>query len=216
MTGMREIEKRQIAEMTITKAQLLAEAAAGETFKYPPARFRVETQTAKNSYLLDKEAAAATFQRYGGEIVEVVTLPELYTEHAKRLGACRDCGAKPGEPCTEETSIPMILRLSSTPARVVCEPHDLRQGRPVPVSKQRAFGLPACTELGCKAAAGKPCINERGLRLPHACRMPQRPTAPVAELDVCATCEVAAGLPCVSPTGRKVKPHRGRAVKAVG
>lgn len=199
-----KLEQRRAVETEITADALLAEVLDRQVLKLPAVRFRVEGSPAGNSFLLAQTQAATAQARYGGRVVEVLTADSLYREHAKGLGACAECHADVGHPCTE--------REASTIK--VCPPHPVRLGQPGAVSEQRARELGPCPT--CKVEAGRPCRTAAGRRrVPHRLRMPGRPTAPVEQLDDCLICAALAGQHCQGDKGRKVKPHRGRRVKAV-
>jgi len=92
-------DQRRAAEANATREALAKRLLERRIF--PSKRFRVDGSRAGNSQLLKADDAALSRGRYGGTIVEIITLAQFLTEKATGLPPCREatCSADADRPC---------------------------------------------------------------------------------------------------------------------
>lgn len=132
-------------ESSLTREQVLAQAIADKAF--PSRRYRLETVLAGASRLLTEKEAARAQRRYGGNIVELVTMTDWLRAKAAGLPGCArpSCMAAPGAPCRNVHG----LR----------HPHACRIGMFEPAKLALEEYLQCAT---CGAWPGKPCVSSSG------------------------------------------------------
>ncbi|MCC7024643.1 MAG: hypothetical protein IT338_17580 [Thermomicrobiales bacterium] len=152
-------------ESTLTPEQLLAQALKDKAF--PTHRFRLESPKAGASRLLTQKAAARAQARYGGDVVELVTMKDWLTATAQSLPTCEraSCQAPAGLPCRDV--------------------HGIRKPHPNRLGKRESTRIALEEYLRCETCGawpGKSCVTESGMvRRAHKDRPMLAPPAPVAE-----------------------------------
>ena len=133
-------------ESTLTPEQLLAQALKDKAF--PTHRFRLESPKAGASRLLTQKAAARAQARYGGDVVELVTMKDWLAATARTLPACEraSCQAPAGAPCRDVHGIR--------------KPHLNRTGG---VDRKRLALEEYLRCETCGAWPGKPCVTTTGM-----------------------------------------------------
>jgi len=148
-------------ESRITREQVLAMALKAKAAR----RFRLEQSRAGESRLLTAIAVNRAQARYGGQIVELVTMAEWLIATAETLPRCEraSCQARHGQPCRNVHGIRA--------------PHKNRLGKAEPPRIALEEYLRCET---CGAWPGKPCHTESGAPRPRVHK--ERPMlAPPAE-----------------------------------
>jgi len=110
--------------------------------------------------LVTEKTAQRDVLRYGGKVVEIVTIAAFLKEISKKLPPCklRACGALTGEPCKD--------------GGYLVRPHANRTGGLDGRFDTEADGLPACPESACPAEEHRPCVSPSGKRRkPHKSRL---------------------------------------------
>lgn len=152
-------------ESKLTPEQLLAEALEAKTF--PGRRFRLTSPAAGVSRLLTQQAAGRARDRFGGDVVELITMKDWLTATARGLPTCEraSCQAPAGRPCRDV--------------------HGIRKPHPNRLGKRESTRIALEEYLRCETCGawpGKSCVTESGMvRRAHKGRPMLAPPAPVAE-----------------------------------